>query len=70
MASSVPEFMISRCIQTFGAGGGWAVGGAVIGDIYRFEERGTALGVFFAVRISLDITMKLPSMQFLICTLY
>jgi MFS family permease len=45
--------MIWRIIQAFGSGGGMAIGGAVIGDIYRLEERGTALGVFLAVRLPL-----------------
>ena len=56
MANLVPEFMIGRIVvQTFGAGCGMAVrvGTAVVGDIYCLEERGTALGVFTAVCISL-----------------
>jgi len=58
MASSVPEFMIWRCIQAFAAGGGLAVGGAVIGDTYRLEQRGTALGLFLAVRTVYQLTTK------------
>ncbi|THH13705.1 hypothetical protein EW146_g6541 [Bondarzewia mesenterica] len=45
---SIIEIMIWRFIQAFGAGAGMSVGAGVIGDIYRLEERGGALGVFFA----------------------
>lgn len=41
--------MIWRFFQTFGVSSGLAVGGGVIGDIYKLEERGTAMGIFFAV---------------------
>lgn len=37
-----------RVLQAFGASSGLSVGIAVIGDIYKLEERGTACGVFFA----------------------
>jgi len=57
--------MFWRIMQAFGAGGGWAIGGAVIGDIFRLEERGKALGIFSAVR-----TMSLANVQLLICTLH
>jgi MFS family permease len=32
-----------------GSSGGLSVGSAVIGDIFQLEERGTAMGIFFAV---------------------
>ncbi|KZT19170.1 MFS general substrate transporter [Neolentinus lepideus HHB14362 ss-1] len=47
-AQDVPQLMIWRTVQAFGASSGMSVGAAVIGDIYRLEERGTAIGVFFA----------------------
>ena len=46
---SVPELMFWRFIQAFGASPGLAVGSGVIGDIYKLEERGQALGIFFSV---------------------
>lgn len=49
-ARSVKELMFWRFIQVFGASPGKSVGAGVIGDIYRFEQRGTAMGVFLAVR--------------------
>jgi MFS family permease len=49
-ARSVPALLIWRIIQAFGCSSGMSVGAAVIGDIYRLEERGTAMGVFFGVR--------------------
>ena len=51
-AQNVPQLMIWRAIQAFGASGGLSVGTGVIGDIYRLEERGTAMGVFFGVIVT------------------
>ncbi|KAF8888354.1 major facilitator superfamily domain-containing protein [Infundibulicybe gibba] len=45
---SIPELMIWRFVQSFGASPGLAVGAGVIGDIYKLEERGQAMGIFFA----------------------
>ncbi|KAF5367308.1 hypothetical protein D9757_010094 [Collybiopsis confluens] len=39
--------MLWRFVQTFGGSPGLSVGAGVIGDIYRLEERGTAMGIFF-----------------------
>jgi len=41
--------MAWRFVQALGASSGLAVGVGVIGDIYKLEERGTAMGIFFAV---------------------
>ncbi|KAI0088844.1 major facilitator superfamily domain-containing protein [Irpex rosettiformis] len=46
-ASSVPSLLIWRIIQAFGAASGLSVGIAVLADIYKMEERGTASGAFF-----------------------
>lgn len=46
LASSVHQLMFWRFFQTFGASPPLAVGAGVIGDIYRLEERGTAMGIF------------------------
>ncbi|KAF8889817.1 major facilitator superfamily domain-containing protein [Infundibulicybe gibba] len=48
MADSVPRLMFWRFFQAFGAAPGFSVGAGVIGDIFRLEERGQAMGVFFA----------------------
>lgn len=45
----IPQLMIFRFLQAFGASPGLSVGSGVIGDIYKLEQRGTAMGVFFAV---------------------
>ncbi|KAK7040299.1 hypothetical protein VNI00_009767 [Paramarasmius palmivorus] len=45
---SIGELMVWRFIQTLGVSFGISVGAGVIGDIYRLEERGTAMGIFFA----------------------
>jgi MFS family permease len=41
--------MIWRFLQAFGASAGLSVGSGVIADIYKLEERGTAMGVFYGV---------------------
>ncbi|KAL1679315.1 major facilitator superfamily domain-containing protein [Schizophyllum commune] len=43
---SVPELFGWRILQALGASPGFSVGSGVIGDIYRLEERGLAMGVF------------------------
>ncbi|CDO72082.1 hypothetical protein BN946_scf184962.g25 [Trametes cinnabarina] len=44
---SVPALMIWRVIQALGASSGLSVGAGAVGDMYRLEERGTAMGIFF-----------------------
>lgn len=51
VSKAVPELLAGRFIQAFGASGGFSLGAAVIGDIYKVEERGAALGVFYGVRV-------------------
>ncbi|EAU80827.1 hypothetical protein CC1G_04937 [Coprinopsis cinerea okayama7 len=48
VATTIPELMVWRFLQAFGVSPALSVGAGVIGDIYRLEERGTAMGVFFA----------------------
>jgi MFS family permease len=43
--------MIWRAIQALGGSAGMSVGAAVIGDIYRLEERGAAMGIFFGASL-------------------
>ncbi|KAF7362156.1 MFS general substrate transporter [Mycena venus] len=50
-AKTIPQLMIFRFFQAFGTSGGLAVGGGVIGDIYKLTERGTAMGIFFAASL-------------------
>jgi len=50
-ARTVPQLLIWRFLQTCGASPGFSVGAGVIGDIYKLEERGAAMGMYFAVRI-------------------
>ncbi|PFH53524.1 hypothetical protein AMATHDRAFT_171409 [Amanita thiersii Skay4041] len=47
-ATSVPQLMFWRFVQASGASPGMTVGAGVIGDLYRLEERGGAMGVFLA----------------------
>ena len=44
--------MVWRFVQALGASPGLAVGSGVIGDIYKLEERGQAIGIFFGVNLS------------------
>lgn len=46
---AVPTVMFWRVVQAFGASSAMSVGAGVIGDIYRLEERGFAMGLFFGV---------------------
>ena len=43
--------MAWRFVQALGASPGLAVGSGVIGDIYKLEERGQAIGIYFGVRL-------------------
>lgn len=54
-AQSVVQLMACRVIQGLGSSAGMSTGAAVVGDIYKLEERGTAMGIFFGVRFSLTI---------------
>lgn len=47
---TIPELLFFRILQCGGASPGFAIGAGVIGDIYKLEERGTAMGIFLAVR--------------------
>lgn len=49
VAHNVPQLLFWRFWQCVGVSPGVGVGAAVIGDIYRLEERGTALGFYVAV---------------------
>ncbi|KXN82691.1 Quinidine resistance protein 1 [Leucoagaricus sp. SymC.cos] len=48
-ARTVPQLMVWRFIQAMGASPGLSVGAGVIGDIYKLEERGAALGSYFGM---------------------
>ena len=64
MSQTVPQLMVWRFLQAFGASGGSSVGTGVIGDIYKLEERGTAMGVFFAVSVILSTLGLSESLSF------
>ena len=49
---SVPELLFWRAFQAAGSSAGMSTGMAIIGDIYKLEERGTAMGITFGVRFS------------------
>jgi MFS family permease len=49
LARNIQQLLLFRVVQAFGGGGGMSIGAGVISDIYRLEQRGTAMGVFFAV---------------------
>lgn len=50
-ASSVPSLMVWRVVQAFGASGGLSLGPAVIGDIYKLEERGFVFFLLVPLKI-------------------
>ncbi|KAJ3566595.1 hypothetical protein NP233_g6898 [Leucocoprinus birnbaumii] len=45
---TVGELFFFRTFQAAGASPGFSIGAGVIGDIYKLEERGTAIGIFLA----------------------
>ena len=47
---TIPQLLLWRFIQSMGAAPGVSVGAGVIGDIYKLEERGQAMGIFISVR--------------------
>ncbi|KAF7983021.1 hypothetical protein HWV62_24660 [Athelia sp. TMB] len=49
LSTTVPELLVWRFMQALGASCGWSLGAAVIGDLYKLEERGTALGVYYGM---------------------
>lgn len=55
VSTTIPQLLVCRFFQAFGVSSGLSVGSGVIGDIYKLEERGTAMGVFFAVRDILSL---------------
>ena len=50
-AQSIPSLLFWRVFQSIGASLGPVIGAAVIGDIFKLEERGSAMGIFFAVNL-------------------
>ena len=66
---TVRELLFWRFFQAFGVSGGLAVGAAVIGDIYKLEERGSAMGVFFAVSVPLALeNLSLSNFNYIGCS--
>ncbi|KIK92690.1 hypothetical protein PAXRUDRAFT_560563 [Paxillus rubicundulus Ve08.2h10] len=50
-SSNLSTLLFWRFVQTFGCAGGLSLGAAVIGDIYKVEERGTAMGSFLGATL-------------------
>ena len=48
-AQNIPSLLFWRFFQCMGGSLGPAIGAAVIGDIFKLEERGGAMGICFAV---------------------
>ena len=59
-AQTVPSLLFWRFFQSIGGSPGSVLGAGVIGDIFKLEERGRAMGVFFAVSKLLFILASLP----------
>ncbi|KAJ8588637.1 MFS general substrate transporter [Rhizopogon salebrosus TDB-379] len=51
MSTSLPSLLFWRFIQSFGCSGGMSLGAGVIGDVYKLEERGTGIGIFFGATL-------------------
>ncbi|KAF8061834.1 major facilitator superfamily domain-containing protein [Lyophyllum atratum] len=48
LSKTVPQLMVWRFLQVFGASPALTVGAGTIGDLYALEERGQAMGIYFA----------------------
>lgn len=48
-AQNIQQLLIFRFLQAMGGSPGTSVGFGVIGDIYRREERGRAMGSYYGV---------------------
>ena len=53
-AQNKGELIAFRFISGLGGSAPLSVGGGVLGDIYKVEERGTAIGLFMGVRVSMS----------------
>ncbi|KAG1835526.1 major facilitator superfamily domain-containing protein [Suillus variegatus] len=51
LSTSLQSLLFWRFVQMFGCAGALSLGSGVIGDIYKLEERGTAIGIFFSVTL-------------------
>ncbi|KAG1862677.1 major facilitator superfamily domain-containing protein [Suillus subluteus] len=51
MSTSLRSLLFWRFVQMLGCSGGIPLGAGVIGDIYKLEEMGTAIGVFFGATL-------------------
>ncbi|KAG2108051.1 major facilitator superfamily domain-containing protein [Suillus discolor] len=51
LSASLQSLLFWRFVQTFGCAGALSLGTGVIGHIYKLEERGTAMGVFFSITL-------------------
>ncbi|KAG1819858.1 major facilitator superfamily domain-containing protein, partial [Suillus subaureus] len=51
VSTSLRSLLFWRFVQMLGCSGGIPLGAGVIGDIYKLEERGTAIGVFFGASL-------------------
>ncbi|KAJ8588633.1 MFS general substrate transporter [Rhizopogon salebrosus TDB-379] len=50
-STSLRSLLFWRFVQTFGCSGGLSLGAGVIADIYKSEERGTHIGIFFSAML-------------------
>ena len=55
LSTSVTQLAIGRILQAFGASSFMSVGPSSISDIYRLEERGAAMGVYWGVSKAVSV---------------
>ncbi|KAG2052807.1 MFS general substrate transporter [Suillus hirtellus] len=51
LSASLQSLLFWRFVQMFGCSGALSLGIGVIGDLYKLEERGTAIGAFFSITL-------------------
>lgn len=57
-AHTIVELLVFRCVQSIGASPGFSVGAGIIADIYKLEERGWAMGIYFSVRRVMKVSFS------------
>lgn len=50
-STDIKSLIFRRFVQMFGCSAGYALRAATIGDVYKVEERGTAMGTFLSVSL-------------------
>lgn len=67
LSQNIPNLLFWRFLQSVGAAPAMVVGAGVTGDIYKLEERGRAMGIFFGVCSALELSTQYCLLKTLVC---